>query len=101
VGQLPSHVSPHAGSTMPLPQWHVQSSSLLGLQPVAQQPSSSMHITTGAWVHTTSHVAALPCVVSVVHAIASLHEGGQFPSHVSPGSTTPLPHSTGQSSSPL
>jgi hypothetical protein len=38
------------------------------------------------------HDAAVPVRLFVVHALPSSHVAGQFPSHVSPASTTLLPH---------
>jgi hypothetical protein len=98
VGQFPSHVSPI--STTMFPQTGAQSSSLVWLQPGAQQPSPSTHVVIAGCVHTTLHWPAMPVSTSFVHAFPSLaHVVGQFPSHVSPISTTMFPQVVEQSSS--
>jgi hypothetical protein len=94
AGQLPSHVSPC--STIPLPHVEEQSESLLAVQPGPQHPSPETQIAIGLWAQTTSHVATLPVMTSVVQATPSSQDRGQLPSHVSPGSVTPLPHFEGQ-----
>jgi hypothetical protein len=99
VGQLDagSHVSP--SSITPFPHLAEQSVSLVELQPGAQQPSPLMQVVIAVNLHTALHVAALPDNVSVVQALLSLQLVGQLDagSHVSPVSTTPLPHLTAQS----
>jgi hypothetical protein len=98
VGQLPSQVSP--GSTTPLPQVAEQSLSFaLVHAPLPQQPSPSMHAVTGVWTQTASQVLASPVSSSFVHGMPSSQLTGQFPSHVSPPSTFPSPHTTVQSMS--
>jgi hypothetical protein len=97
VGQLASQVSP--GSVTPLPHVGMQSRSLFALQPFGQQPSLWTHITIGLNVHRTLHWDATPVRTSLVHAIPSLQDVGQFPSHVSFGSVTPLPQVEEQSES--
>jgi hypothetical protein len=90
--QFPSHFSP--GSTCPSPQrggGGGQSLSLLLMQPGAQQPSPPLQEVIGVFEHATSQVAAFPAAESVVHALPSSQVVGQFPSHFSPDSTTPLP----------
>ena len=94
VGQVPggSQVSP--ASTAPLPHTGLQLLSELALQPLGQQPSLLVQVVIGVWVHCTLQVPELPVMVSTVHGLLSLQLVGQVPggSHVSPGSTTPLPH---------
>jgi hypothetical protein len=101
VGQLPggSQVSP--GSTTPLSQRGAQSLSLFALHPAGQQPSPPVQVTTGRWLQVALQVVALPPRVSRVQAFPSLQLVGQDAggSQVSPGSTTPLPHTAGQSPS--
>jgi hypothetical protein len=94
AGQFPSHVSPD--STTLLPQAGVQLLSLFALQPGAQQPSPPVHVVIAGYEQTTLHVAAAPARTFVVHEFPSSHVAGQLPSHVSPDSTTPLPHTAVQ-----
>jgi hypothetical protein len=51
------------------------------------------------FVHMTSQSIAEPVMESVVHAMLSSQLVGQFPSHVSVGSTAPLPQTSPQSPS--
>jgi len=53
----------------------------------------------GAVLQVALQLAALPVSVSMVHGWPSSHDVGHVPggSHVSPGSTMPLPHEAGQS----
>jgi hypothetical protein len=95
VGQFPSQVS--GGSTTPFPQLAMQLASFPELQPIGQQPSPPVHIVIGACVHTKLQLPADPVIPSVVHGLLSLHDVGQFPSQVSPGSVMPLPHEAVQS----
>jgi hypothetical protein len=99
VGQSPSQTSP--ASRTPLPHSTAQSESLLALQPPGQQPSPLVHAAIGSWTHTRSQVAAEPVLLSAVQASASAQEPGHAPSHTSPDSRTPLPHSAAQSLSTL
>jgi len=94
-----SQVSP--GSTTPLPQKPLQSSSLAVVQPVAQQPSPSVQAVMGVALQAALQLAALPVRRSVVQSLPSSHAVGHEAggSQVSPGSTTPLPQKALQSSS--
>jgi len=100
VGQLPSQSSP--ASTTPLPHTGAQLLSLSELQLLGQQLSSLTHIVCvpELW-HTAAQVPALARVRKVHrscgHDIGHVESG----SHVSPLSTTPLPHEAGQSTSRL
>jgi hypothetical protein len=107
VGQLaPSHVS--GGSVTPLPQNGEQLLSLRALQLLGlgfgQQLSLFTHpvIVPGpaspppALTHCRWHI--VPLSVRSVHPTFG-HDDGQFPSHSSPDSTTPLPHTGAQSRS--
>ena len=93
-----SHVSP--GSTTPLPQVDVQSSSVVASAPAGQQPSPSAGAVIGALSHCTeqsvplrtSEVQASPSSQPVGHAPAS--PAAMSGSHSSPSSSTPLPHSS-------
>jgi hypothetical protein len=90
VGQFPSQSS--GGSITLLPHTAVQLPSLVALHPVGQHPSPFTHIVIGGWVHCRLHMAAEPVRTSAVQAIPSSGQVvGQFPSQVSPGSTTLLP----------
>src|ERR1041384_1116206 len=95
VGQLPSQVSP--GSTAMFPQLAEQSSSVLRVQPMGQQPSPFLHWVIPWWLQATVQLALLPVIVSMVQALPSLHDVGQSPSQVSPGSTAMFPHVAEQS----
>ena len=59
--------------------------------PLGQQPSPDLAFVTAEWLHCTSHLAALPVSVSVVHGSESSQDAGQLPSQDSPGSTVPSP----------
>src|SRR5262245_50360673 len=85
----------------PLPQLAEQSESLFALHPPGQQPSPEAHAVMAVWLQAMLHVAALPVLVSVVHAFPSLQLEGQDEggSQVSPASTTPLPQLAEQSES--
>jgi hypothetical protein len=97
-GQLPSHSSP--ASTTPLPQKGWQSVSVLALQPGAQQPSALRHWVMATFEQTRLQLEAEPLTtVSAVQATPSLQPARQLPSQVSPGSTTVLPQTAGQSAS--
>ena len=96
-----SHVSP--GSRTLLPQTEGQSVSVFALQtaPSGQQPSPETQVAMVVWVQAAVHLALLPVSPSMVQALLSLQEamvghddGG---SQVSPGSTTLLPQTEGQS----
>jgi hypothetical protein len=73
--------------------------SFVALQPDGQQPSDPAQAMTAACEHCTLHCPAEPVRTSVVQAFISLQPVGQFPSHVSGGSTIMLPHMAEQSSS--
>lgn len=72
----------------------MQSLSMANVQLAGQHPSPLMHIVMGLFVHAALHVAALPLMESIVHALLSLQLVGQLAggSHVSPASTILLPH---------
>jgi hypothetical protein len=55
-----------------------------------------VHEVIAGYVHTTLHLLLIPVRTFCVHATPSSHIAGQFRSHVSGGSTTPLPHDAGQ-----
>jgi hypothetical protein len=93
----PSHVSP--GESTPSPQNAEQSESSATVHPAGQQPSPAAHVTIGSKLHAALHDDGEPASVSVVHALPSLHDAGQFPSQTSPSSIWPLPHVAEQSSS--
>jgi len=97
VGQSPSQVS--LASTTPLPHEAEQSPSVVLLQPEAQQPSPARHSVTGWKEQATLQLSGLPVMVSMVHALPSLHSVGQVPSQVSPSCTTPSPQKPEQSES--
>jgi hypothetical protein len=90
AGQLPSHVSPI--SITPLPQTGVQLPSSFALQPLGQHESPLAQTVIAGYVHCTLHIAALPVRTLLVHELPSSQLAGQLPSHVSPISTTLLPH---------
>jgi len=86
-GQVPSHVSPD--STTPLPQTGEQLLSLFALQVPGQHASPFAHAAiVPAFTHCRVH--AVPESDRSWQLIAG-HEVGQFPSQISPDSTTPLP----------
>jgi hypothetical protein len=90
VRQFPSHVSP--ASTTPLPHTAMQFGSLIMLQPLGQQESPATQAVIAGCVHWTLHMPTVPVSTSFVHEFPSFAQVvGQLPSHVSPGSTTPLP----------
>jgi hypothetical protein len=90
AGQFPSQVS--EGSTVPFPQVGEQSLSWLALQPGAQQPSPPVHVVIGGCVHCRLHCAAVPIKTSAVQLFpSSAQVVGQFPSQISPDSTTLFP----------
>jgi hypothetical protein len=67
--------------------------SLFALQPDGQQESPPAHIVIAGCVHRTLHCVETPVRTSLVHEFPSFaHVVRQFPSHVSPASTTLLPH---------
>jgi hypothetical protein len=102
-GQLPgqpapSHFSPQAASTMPLPQLQVHSASLLRLQAGGQQPSPLPHVLmSSSFTHSASHWAALPCNFRRWQPMAGQLVGQSVPSHFSLPSRTPLPQRVVQS----
>jgi hypothetical protein len=97
VGQLPSHISP--ASTTPFPQRTTQSASLVVLQPAGQHESFGVQVVVvAAFTQRASHVDALPCSVRCWQPTGG-QAVGQFPSHISPVSTTLFPHRGGQSES--
>ncbi len=90
------------GSTTPLPQLGEQSESVLESQPEGQQPSPDAQATIAALLQETEHPE--PTSRSLVQAMESSHELGHAPgpelmavSHVSGGSTAPLPQLSEQS----
>lgn len=93
VGQLDtgSQVSP--GSTTELPHVAEQSSSVVASQPAGQHPSAFAQDTIAVCEQAALQLLALPVSTSVVQALPSSHAVAQVDagSHVSPGSTTPLP----------
>jgi hypothetical protein len=90
AAQLPSQVSPI--STTPFPQTGAQLPSSLLLQPGGQQESPLAQTVIAGYEQRTLHIADVPVRTFDVQDIPSSHVAGQFPSHVSPDSTTPLPH---------
>ena len=83
-----------------------QSSSVAEVHPSGQQPSPETQVVMGVLVQTTSQVALLPVITSVVQAFESSQLVGQDPasdaipwSQVSPDSATPLPQLGEQSES--
>ena len=97
VGQFPSQTS--FSSMMLLPQVALQSSSLLLLQPGAQHPSPSAQSVMSEKLQTALQLLALPLREFVVQTSPSSHVDGQFPSQVSPASTTLLEQMGAQSPS--
>jgi hypothetical protein len=75
-----------------LPHTAAQLLSFVMLQPDGQQPSPLVHVVIAGYEQATLHDADEPVRTFVVHEFMSSHVAGQFPSHVSPISTTPLPH---------
>jgi hypothetical protein len=97
LGQFPSQNSLQAASVTPLPHWQLQSLSLTLVQPDAQQPSPFAQVAiTVSFTHSAVHAAAVPCSRRRWQPIAG-QVVGQFPSHFSPASTTPLPQRIAQS----
>ncbi len=96
-----SQVSPR--STTPFPQVAEQLLSLLASQPPGQQPSPLAQVEMVCRAHATLQLRALPVIMSIVHEFPSLHVVGQVlcGSHVSPGSSAPLPQLAEQSLSLL
>ena len=101
VGQVDggSQVSP--ASTTPLPHEAEQSISEAVSQPVGQHPSPSAQLTMATFEQATLQLAALPVMVSPVHAFPSSQSVGQLDggSQVSPASTAELPQLALQSPS--
>ena len=97
VGQFPSQIS--VVSTIEFPQVALQSLSLLLLQPGAQHPSAFPQTVMSEKTQTALQLFALPLREFVVQASPSSHVDGQFPSQVSPASTTLLEQTGAQSSS--
>ena len=97
VGQLPSQSS--MDSMMEFPQMALQSSSLLLLHPEGQHPSPFKQAVMSVKAQAASHEVELPPRESVVQAIASSQEVGQFPSQISPASTMLLAQTGAQSAS--
>jgi hypothetical protein len=62
------------------------------LQPAGQQESPLAQTVIAGYEHWTLHCAAVPVRTFVVHAFMSSHVAGQFPSQISPDSTTLFPH---------
>jgi hypothetical protein len=89
------------------PQRGPQSESVATLHPAGQQPSSSRQAVIVSCRQTRVQPATDPAARSTVQASASSQDRAQAPgmpdviprSHSSPGSTTPSPHTTGQSES--
>jgi hypothetical protein len=96
-----SQVSP--AEITPSPHLGEQSLSLPMLQPAGQQPSSFAQAVIGSWVQATLQVAAVPVMMSLVHATPSSQLVGHVlgRSQVSGNVTTPSPHATRQSLSLL
>src|SRR6185503_7315239 len=100
-----SQVSP--GSTRPFRQLAEQSGSVILVQPLGQHPSpTGAQAVAGVGTQTAEQDEAVPCKTNRRQATEEAgHEVGQLPalgapsalSHVSPASTTPLPHTAGQS----
>jgi hypothetical protein len=70
---------------------------LFRLQPDAQQPSPSVQDVISVMEHAALQLVAEPVSRSFVHLFPSSHDAGQLPSHISPGSTVPLPQDAEQS----
>lgn len=90
------------GSTAPSPHVAEQSSSWAEVQPSGQQPSPLVQAVMAANSHIASQVAADPETVASVQEPAwpaQKASSGQPPSHDSPGSTVPFPHTDWQSAS--
>lgn len=87
-----SQISP--SSTVPLPQFAEQSESVTLVQFAGQQRSPLAQAVIGAVVHSASHVWALPSKRGARHGSGDVQLAlvGQLPSHVSPLSICPLPH---------
>ena len=79
----------------------MQSESEATSQPGGQQPSPLTQLTMAVLLQAALQLAALPVMVSTVQPSPSSQLVGQLAcgSHVSPGSTTPLPQLCEQSSS--
>jgi hypothetical protein len=71
---------------------HEQSLSFANVQPAGQHPSPDEHWVIWVSVQIAVQDAALPARLAVAHVDDGVHWLGQFPSHVSPASTTPFPH---------
>jgi hypothetical protein len=81
----------------PLPHRQVQSLSFTLVHPEGQQPSPFMQVAiTASFTHSAEQAAAVPCRRRVWHPMAG-QLVGQFPSHFSAPSTTPLPQRAPQS----
>ena len=99
VAQLPSQSSP--ASSRPFPQ-PLQSWSDIAVAPRGQQPSPERAAVMALCVQAAVQSAVEPVMPSSVHGSSSSQDLGQLaPSHFSPGSTTPLPHTGSQSLSVL
>jgi hypothetical protein len=97
AGQSPSHFSPQATSTTPLPQRHMQSPSFAVVQPDGQQASPLVQVEmVVSSTHRALHWAALPCSRRRWQPRGG-QAVGQSPSHTSSPSTTPSPHRGRQS----
>ena len=95
VGQLPSQNS--FVSIMLLPQLGLQSLSLLLLHPFGQHPSLCAQVVMSENTQTASQFCSLPLREFDVQARPSSQVVGQFPSQISPASTTLLPQLGAQS----
>jgi hypothetical protein len=94
-----SHVSLAARSTTPLPHTGWQSLSFKELQADGQQLSPFAHaVCKLPSTHRTLQAAGSPIGTRSWQPTAA-HDVGQLPSHISPGSTTPFPQRTTQSTS--
>jgi hypothetical protein len=97
AGQFPSQVS--GGSVAPFPQLALQSESFVATHPLGQQASPFWQLVRAVWVHVAVQAAEVPVRTSFVQGSLSSHDAGQFPSHASPISRTPLPQTGAQSES--
>jgi hypothetical protein len=81
----------------PLPHIGLQSLSVIAFAPLGQQPSPLLGAVTVLGMHVALQFAALPINTFELQPEVAPQALGQLPSHVSPLSTTPLPHTGLQS----